>query len=103
RARAAAWRSAYTCSTLPRQAGIPSPPPAAGFEDRGAYSVRAACEEAIVARGRAARPAHTAHRVERLGARIHLLIGHGPILRCAFGQVAPTTTGEIPHAVAGVH
>src|SRR5947199_9548019 len=85
--------------TTPTEMAEARSPQLAGTRQPGAYSVHAACEEAVVPGGRAARPPHTAHRIERLAARIHLLIGHRPIERSTFGPVAPGAAGATPHAV----
>src|SRR5436189_133895 len=93
---AAACRRARRCNT-PRAGRV-------GRTTRvAAWSVHAARKQTVVAARRPARAARSPVRIEGLPPAIHLLVGHGPVERRAFGEIAPTATREVPHAVTGVH
>src|SRR5207247_4495734 len=93
---AAACRRARRCNT-PRARRV-------GRTTRvAAWSVHAARKQPVVAARRPARAARSPVRIEGLPPAIHLLVGHGPVERRAFGEIAPTATREVPHAVTGVH
>src|SRR5207247_8810899 len=58
---------------------------------------------AVVAPGRAAGLTQAAAPVDGFLAQEQLLPRHRPVGRRAFGDVAPTAAGEVPHTIAGVH
>src|SRR5207247_8521 len=93
---AAACRRARRCNT-PRARRV-------GRTTRvAAWSVHAARKQTVVAARRPARAARSPVRIEGLPPAIHLLVGYGPVQRCTFGEIAPTATREVPHAITGVH
>src|SRR6266550_3902264 len=55
--------------------------------------IHAAAEQAVIPPACRVAPGDASGSIERLGARVHLLVGNGPIERGAFGQIAPATAG----------